>query len=82
VRLRGKQPARLLAILANAPGKVVHHAALIEAIWGDDADGGPLSASKQVQVLMCYLRKSLAAGRLPVRIVTHRGVGYELVLLV
>jgi DNA-binding response OmpR family regulator len=72
--------AKLLSSLAGAAGRVVRLDALIDAVWGDDVDGGPDNARKSVYVHMCYLRRRLAASRFPGRIANHHGVGYELML--
>jgi DNA-binding response OmpR family regulator len=72
--------SRIMASLATSAGRVVRREALIDAVWGDDEDGGPDDARKSVYVHVCQLRRRLAALQFPGRIVNHHGVGYELKL--
>jgi DNA-binding response OmpR family regulator len=70
---------RLLHALAAVPGKVVPYSTLIEAMWGDDAEGGPLDDKGGIHENALYLKRALAKAGSTMRIVAHAGVGYELV---
>lgn len=50
--------------------------ALIDAVWGDDAEGGPADGPKAIEVLICQLRKKIAPHGY--RIATVWGHGYRL----
>lgn len=72
--MRGRSKARLLARLKAGRGAVVTAEALLAALYGDDADGGPLDARKALAVLICQVRRRLPPGAIR----THWGVGYSL----
>jgi DNA-binding response OmpR family regulator len=71
--------ARLLTALADR-GDVVARERLVDAVWGDRADGGPDSASALVSVLVHGLRRRLASAGFPGMVRTWPRTGYELVL--
>lgn len=64
----------LLAYLMHRPEQVVPRSAILEQVWGDDAEGD----SNVVNVYINYLRNRLEGGRFPRLIHTVRGVGYIL----
>ena len=72
------QPAKIFIMLQCAGGAPVSVPALIEGIWGDDEDGGPLAAMDIIKTQICRIRKRLAGSRF--RIVTVPRRGYRLVL--
>jgi len=80
VQVKGKQ-ARLLAALASTPGRVVARDRIVDALWGDQTDGGPLGAHRVLYEHIRSLRRRLAGAGFPGSIVNHHGVGYELVLI-
>lgn len=64
----------LLVYLAQHPGKVVTHRALLAAIWGDNS----LEQPEYLRVFVGHLRKKLEADEGPPRyIVTEPWVGYR-----
>ena len=64
----------LLRLLAANLGRVMARADILESIWGA---GGHVDANI-VEQYVSYVRRKLDAVGAPVRIVTARGVGYEL----
>ncbi len=60
---------RLIEALSARRGVVVSHAELIERLWGDDPDGGPLGAAKSLSVHVTHLR----ARGYPIRNAPWRG---------
>ncbi len=72
------QPAKIFAMLERAGGAPVSVPELIEGIWGDDEDGGPLAAMDIIKTQICRIRKRLAGSRH--RIVTVPRRGYRLVV--
>ena len=68
----------LLNKLRETPGRVVPQRELMELLWGDDADGGPLGARESLHVLVTYLRRNLEARGSPARICNRFGDGYWL----
>lgn len=74
-----KQLIRILYLLYSKSPNVVTHAELIDYIWGNDPDGGPLGASDCVKVYVSHLRRVLEAHKVPVRVVNVFSRGYMLV---
>jgi DNA-binding response OmpR family regulator len=72
--------SRLMQQFAAANGNVVRHGRLVDAAWGQDADGGPDNAFRAIYVHMAHLRKRLAKAGFPGRIRSVWGIGYELTL--
>lgn len=68
----------LLNALRETPGRVVPQRELMELLWGDDADGGPLDARKSLHVLVTHLRRNLEAQGSSTRICNRFGDGYWL----
>lgn len=64
----------ILLRLAAAKGAVVTHAALLHAMYGDDPDGGPISAQGVMKVQILQMRRLLPPGA----IINEYGVGYRL----
>ena len=71
VRLTPKE-FDLFVYMAKHPNRVLTHAALLEAVWGQASQEQP----EYLRVFMGQLRKKLEPGG--VRIVTVRGLGYSL----
>lgn len=55
----GKRKRRLVAALADAYPRAVNGAALLDAVYGDDPNGGPEAADMALRVLVSQLRKKL-----------------------
>lgn len=72
--------ARLLGAMVDAYGRVVRREALVDAVWGDDPDGGPMSAMNGISVLVHSLRRRLAGAGFPGAVRTWPRSGYELVI--
>lgn len=70
---------RIALSLAGNFGHVVAMATLIDAVYGDDPEGGPLTADVIIKVMLVRLRRRLAPFGLAVNNVY--GVGYRLVWL-
>lgn len=68
----------LLNKLRETPGRVVPQRELMELLWGDDADGGPLGARAALHALITQLRRNLEARGSPARIRNRFGDGYWL----
>lgn len=64
---------QVLTCIASGRGAAVSSDTIISAIWGDDPEGGPLSADNLIKVMTCRLRKK------GFNIVTRYGFGYCLV---
>ena len=80
VRMKGRaitltpKEFELLALLANAPGRVFGRDELLDAVWGRDGFVEP----RTVDVHMARLRRKFTAARVPAPAVeTVRGVGYR-----
>lgn len=61
-------------LVAAAP-HLVARAALIEALWGDDAEGGPLLADKAIDQHIHFARRALAP--LGIRIACVHAIGWS-----
>ncbi len=68
----GERTRTLLTVLAGARGRTVGEAALIEAIWGDEAPANP---TKALQVVVSRARRATASGA-----IERAGHGYRLAL--
>lgn len=67
----------VLAELARHPGRLITHAALLQAVWGPHAT----RETQYLRVYMAALRRKLeAVPSRPRHLVTESGVGYRLVL--
>ena len=66
---------RLLATLLRAPGRIWSRAALLDAVWGADAQSTDRTVDTHVKTLRAKLREQLPGAE---PIVTHRGQGYSL----
>ena len=80
VRMKGRaitltpKEFELLALLANAPGRVFGRDELLDAVWGRDGFVEP----RTVDVHMARLRRKFTAARVPAPgVETVRGVGYR-----
>jgi len=80
VRMKGRaitltpKEFELLALLANAPGRVFGRDELLDAVWGRDGFVEP----RTVDVHMARLRRKFTAARVPVPgVETVRGGGYR-----
>lgn len=65
----------VLRLLAGNLGRVVPRAVILDGVWGSASYIDPNIVDQYVS----YVRRKLEAVHAPVRIVTTRGVGYELV---
>jgi len=70
------QEWRLLALLAAAQGvgSPLYYDVLIEALWGDDEDGGPLSPVNVLTVTIHRLRKKTACLGISIETIWGRGL--------
>ena len=66
---------RLLATLLCAPGRIWSRAALLDAVWGADAQSTDRTVDTHVKTLRAKLREHLPDAE---PITTHRGLGYSL----
>ena len=73
------QPAKIFRMLQRAGGAPVSVPELIDGVWGEDENGGPLAAMEIVKTQICRIRKRLAGSRF--RIVTVPRRGYRLIAL-
>lgn len=64
------QEAKIVELLDG--GGLVSRRALIDHLWGDDPDGGPVGAHKQVSVVIHRLRRKGFS------VQNHHGLGYSL----
>lgn len=67
------KPGAALARLFSARGHYVSLENMIEAVYFDDPDGGPLTADSCIAVLICRIRKLLA--KMDMRVVGGRWAG-------
>ncbi|KGM40529.1 hypothetical protein JY96_12085 [Aquabacterium sp. NJ1] len=65
----------LLMLLLKSPGRVWPREALLDAVWGQDADSTDRTVDTHIKTLRAKLRDAGAHTDL---IVTHRGLGYAL----
>lgn len=75
VRLRRKM-AQVLQTLLDRPNRCVSTVALYDILYGDDPAGGPVS--NVVSVMVSLLRKIFRDRQVPLEIITHDGIGWEL----
>jgi two-component system catabolic regulation response regulator CreB len=67
----------LMATLLKAPGRIWSREALLNAVWGLDADSTDRTVDTHIKTLRAKLREACGDAEL---IVTHRGMGYSLTL--
>lgn len=65
----------LLMALLRAPGRIWPRDALLDAVWGQDADSTDRTVDTHIKTLRAKLREAGAHADL---IVTHRGLGYAI----
>jgi two-component system catabolic regulation response regulator CreB len=65
----------LLTLLMRHPGRIWPREALLDAVWGQDADSTDRTVDTHVKTLRGKLRDAGAPAEL---IVTHRGLGYAI----
>jgi len=65
----------LLTLLLKTPGRIWPRDALLDAVWGQDADSTDRTVDTHIKTLRAKLRE---AGGHADLIVTHRGLGYAL----
>jgi two-component system catabolic regulation response regulator CreB len=65
----------LLTLLLKQPGRIWPRDALLDAVWGLDADSTDRTVDTHIKTLRAKLRE---AGAQPDLIVTHRGLGYAI----
>lgn len=66
----------LAVLLATAP-RIASTARLLDALWGDRADGPSINS---VPVYICHLRAMFRDHRIPLEIRTHWGRGYSVLI--
>lgn len=69
----GPNSWRVLMVLVSRAGQNVSHQTIIQAVYGNRADGGPDNPSESIKVVVCKLRRWL-----PWLIINIHGVGYRL----
>jgi DNA-binding response OmpR family regulator len=78
--LGGRTPqSKIARALAARPGKWVNSQALVDAVYADDPNGGPLSAYDSMRAALNRLKRALAAENFPLTIIGQQGMGYRLV---
>ena len=65
----------LLMLLMKTPGRIWPRDALLDAVWGQDADSTDRTVDTHIKTLRAKLRDAGAHAEL---IVTHRGLGYAI----
>jgi len=65
----------LFMLLLKAPGRIWSRDALLDAVWGQDADSTDRTVDTHIKTLRAKLREAGCHAEL---IVTHRGLGYAL----
>jgi DNA-binding response OmpR family regulator len=73
---------RLVDVIAEHSGDALTIKQLVDLVYADDPNGGPLSAQRSLNVIAHHANKQLATQGYQIR-ATHRGAGarYELVPL-
>lgn len=61
---------------ARHGAEAVPRDSLIDAVWSDDDDGGPISADRRLKVMACHIRKKIEGSGIIVKGVW--GIGYRL----
>ena len=72
-----RQTFKVAAMLFARPGKMVRIDSIINELWGNDPNGGPLSARRAVNVQVCLLRAMLRDLGAQCRIECEYGEGYR-----
>ncbi|ESJ04052.1 hypothetical protein B551_0218060, partial [Cupriavidus sp. HPC(L)] len=67
---------RLLALLADHPGRIYSRAQLMDLVWDDALDTSDRTVDTHIKTLRAKLRA--AGDEDPIR--THRGMGYSLAI--
>ena len=65
----------LLSTLLRTPGRIWSRDALLDAVWGSDADSADRTVDTHIKTLRAKLREACGEVEL---IVTHRGLGYAI----
>lgn len=74
------QTFKIAAMLFDRPGRLVRVEAMLGELWGNDPNGGPLTARRAVNVQVCLLRAVLRDLGTGYRIDVEYGEGYRLEL--
>lgn len=77
VRLQ-PQVFTIATILFDRPRRLVSTEWIFQVLWGNDPNGGPLTARRAVNVQVCHLRAALRELGADCQITTEHGVGYRL----
>jgi DNA-binding response OmpR family regulator len=71
-----RKEALVVEALVDANHRLTSLDVLIEKVWGDCPDGGPLTARDGIRTLVCHLRKKLEKVGWTIR--AQKGHGYRL----
>lgn len=71
-----RNEARIVEALVQANHRLTSIEVLIEKVWGDCPDGGPLSADLGIRTHICHARKKLEKAGWTIR--AQKGHGYRL----
>ena len=71
-----RNEARIVEALVQANHRLTSIEVLIEKVWGDCPDGGPLSADRGIRTHICHARKKLEKAGWTIR--AQKGHGYRL----
>lgn len=70
------QERDLFLAIADSPSDIVTYQSIIDSLWGNDGDGGPLGADRVVFTVACRTNRKMA--RFGYRLANVRCVGYRL----
>ena len=71
--------ANIARALSERAGRWVNSVTLLDAVYGDDPNGGPLSTYDSMRSSLNRLRRAIAAANIPLEIIGQQGKGYRLV---
>ena len=75
-----RSQAAIMWLLAARRGAIVSFPEIVDWIYADDPDGGPLDVRNCVDIAIVRLRRALREAGAPIEIHTHWGRGYELII--
>lgn len=65
-------------LLMQRPSRLVRYGELLNALWGNDPNGGPDTAQRTITVLVCHIRAKLRAIGADAQLACVWSVGYRM----
>lgn len=73
------QERELFLAVADGAAEIVTYQSIIDRLWGDEVDGGPLGVERVVFTVVCRLNRKMA--KRGYRLSNVRSIGYRLTSL-